>query len=85
MIQSWNNAAEQIFGYSKQDAIGKPINILAFSGQEDEIDNIINIIREGEIYSYETIRQKKDGETVAVLLPWPRLPIFQAILSAPPP
>lgn len=68
VIQSWNNAAEQIFGYTRDDAIGRPINILAFPGQEDEIDNIINIIRKGEIYSYETIRQKKDSETVAVFI-----------------
>ncbi|NLI92287.1 MAG: PAS domain S-box protein [Peptococcaceae bacterium] len=67
-ILSWNNAAEQIFGYNKEEIIGQTINILAFPGQEDEIDNIISIIRSGQIYSYETIRQKKDLETVAVFI-----------------
>jgi PAS domain S-box-containing protein len=67
-ILSWNNAAEQIFGYSKEEIVGKPIHILGFPGQEEELDDIISVIRRGEIYSYETIRQKKDLETVAVFI-----------------
>jgi len=67
-ILSWNNAAEQIFGYSKEEILGQSINVLAFQGQEDEIGKIINIIRHGDTYSYETIRHKKDGETVAVFI-----------------
>lgn len=67
-ILSWNRAAEQIFGFTKEDAIGKSIRILALPEQNDEMDSIIDVIRQGEIYSYETIRQKKDGETVAVFI-----------------
>ena len=65
-IMSWNNGAEKIFGYSKEEVIGKPIYMLAFPEQRDEIDNIISIIRKGETYSYESIRQKKAGEVVSV-------------------
>lgn len=67
-ILSWNNAAEQIFGFSKEEIIGQSIRVLAFLDQEEEMENLINIIRKGEIYSYETIRQKKGGETVAVFI-----------------
>lgn len=67
-IQSWNNAAEKIFGFSKEEIIGQTIHILAFPDQQEEMDNLINIIRRGETYSYETIRQKRDGETVAVFI-----------------
>ncbi len=67
-IISWNNAAEQIFGYSKEEIMGQRIHILGFPGQEEEIDNIINIIRQGDTYSYETVRQRKGGETVAVFI-----------------
>ena len=67
-IMSWNNAAEKIFGYSKQEIIGKPIYILAFPEQKEEIDNIIGVIRKGETYSYESTRQKKTGELVSVFI-----------------
>lgn len=67
-ILSWNNAAEQIFGYSKREIIGQPIYKLAFPEQEDEIDYIIDVISKGETYSYETLRKKKGGETVAVYI-----------------
>ncbi|HHV63564.1 MAG TPA: PAS domain S-box protein [Peptococcaceae bacterium] len=67
-IQSWNKAAEKIFGFSKDEIIGQTIHLLAFPDQREEMDNLINIIRRGETYSYETIRQKKDGETVAVFI-----------------
>ena len=67
-ILSWNNAAEQIFGFEKTKIINQPISILAFPGQDDEVNKIINVIRRGEIYSYETIRQKKSGEAVALFI-----------------
>ncbi|KUO59508.1 MAG: hypothetical protein APF84_19600 [Gracilibacter sp. BRH_c7a] len=67
-IMSWNNAAEQIFGYSKEEIIGQSINLLAFPEQKDEMDNIIRIIRNGETYSYESIRHRKTGEVVVVFI-----------------
>ena len=67
-ITSWNNAAEQIFGYSKEEIIGKSISILAFAEQKDEMEKIIGIIRNGETYSYESIRQKKTGEVAVVFI-----------------
>lgn len=67
-ILSWNNAAEKIFGYSKEEILGKSIYILGFPEQKEEMDNIISIIQKGETYSYETIRQKKTGEIVAVFI-----------------
>ncbi len=67
-ITSWNNAAEQIFGYSKEEIIGKSINKLAFPEQKDEMEKIIDIIYNGETYSYESIRQKKTGEVAVVFI-----------------
>lgn len=67
-ITSWNNAAEQIFGYSKKEIIGKSIAMLAFPEQKDEMEKIIGIIRNGETYSYESIRRKKTGEVAVVFI-----------------
>lgn len=67
-IISWNNAAEQIFGYSKKEIIGKSIAMLAFPEQKDEMDKIIGIIRNGEKYSFESIRKKKTGDVAVVFI-----------------
>lgn len=68
IIMSWNNAAEKIFGYSKEEILGQPIYMLAFPEQNEELDNIVRVIQKGETYSYETIRQRKSGEIVAVFI-----------------
>lgn len=68
LIMTWNKAAEKIFGYSKDEIIGRPIYVLGLPGQQEELDNIISKIRRGETYSYETIRKKKTGELVSVYI-----------------
>lgn len=67
-IASWNNAAENIFGYSREEIIGRPISTLALPGQEESINLIIEKIRKGDTFSYETIRLRKTGEIVTVFI-----------------
>ena len=63
VIASWNESAERLFGYSAEEAIGKPVTMLIPTDRDNEEPEIINRIRRGErIEHYETIRQRKDGE-----------------------
>ena len=69
VITSWNRAAEELFGYTSQEAIGKSIKML-FPPERinDEVD-ILERIRAGErVEKYETGRFRKDGSTVDVSL-----------------
>jgi PAS domain S-box-containing protein len=69
IISSWNKSAERLFGYTAQEAIGKPITILIPSERLDEEPKILARIRRGErIDHYETVRQRKDGSLIDVLL-----------------
>ena len=62
IITSWNQGAEQVFGYEAGEVIGKPISILIPADHLDEEPDILNRIRRGErIDHYETIRIRKDG------------------------
>ncbi|NWG25374.1 MAG: PAS domain S-box protein, partial [Pseudorhodoplanes sp.] len=68
-ITSWNKGAERIFGYSAQEAIGRPVTMLIPEDHQDEEPRILERIRRGErIAHYETKRQRKDGSLIDISL-----------------
>jgi PAS domain S-box-containing protein len=68
-ILSWNPGAERLYGYTPEEAIGKPITMLIPSDQPDEEPQIIERIKRGErIDHYETVRMRKDGKRVDISL-----------------
>ena len=68
-IQSWNPAAQRIFGYAPEEAIGKPILMLMPPERENEEAAILERIRNGErIQHYETVRRRKNGSLVDISL-----------------
>ncbi|HEY6005853.1 MAG TPA: PAS domain S-box protein, partial [Anaeromyxobacter sp.] len=68
-ITSWNPAAEQIYGYSSAEILGKPIALLLHSDRPDEMSEILGKIGKGErVEHYETVRVRKDGKTISVSL-----------------
>ena len=69
IITSWNEGAEQIFGYATEEVIGRPITILIPSDRRDEELAIIERVRRGErIKHYETVRQRKNGSLIVISL-----------------
>ncbi|UCI24629.1 sensor histidine kinase [Mesorhizobium sp. B2-8-5] len=69
IITDWNQAAERVFGYSAEEAIGQSILMLIPDHMQNEESEIIARIRGGErIPSFETTRRRKDGSLVAVSL-----------------
>jgi PAS domain S-box-containing protein len=69
MIESWNRAAEKLFGYSPEEAIGQSVEILMPADRPDDARTIIARIRKGEaVDHYETLRRAKDGRLIDVSL-----------------
>jgi PAS domain S-box-containing protein len=70
MITSWNAGAEQMYGYTSREAVGKSIFMLAPEGVPlDEMKAFLNRLRRGErIKNFETLRRKKDGSSINVSL-----------------
>jgi len=67
-ITSWNKAAEELFGYSAKEVIGKNFKLLIPVENSGEIEKIDKFIRRGRPLSdYETVRVKKDGTRIPVL------------------
>ena len=68
-IVSWNRGAERVYGYSAAEAIGSSVNMLMPGGAAEELDPIFEKLRRGErVEHYETIRLRKDGESIHVSL-----------------
>ena len=68
-ITSWNRGAEKVYGYLRNEIIGKNISMLIPKGREREEPEIIRRIVGGEyVQHYDTQRVTKDGKVVDVSL-----------------
>lgn len=68
-ITSWNIGAQQIFGYTEKEILGKSIYVLIPDSRKKEEALILGKIRNGErINHFETIRVTKSGKEIPVSL-----------------
>ena len=68
-ITAWNSAAERIYGYSAQEALGKHISLIVPHEKLEELNGEMACIRRGQaLRIYETMRRRKDGGLVDVSL-----------------
>jgi PAS domain S-box-containing protein len=67
-VRTWNDGAERMFGYTRDEIVGRSVSILLPPDSRD-FDAIAAKLRRGEIVSrYETVRRRKDGTLVDVSL-----------------
>jgi len=69
LIQTWNEGAERIFGYKKQEVLGRHVAFLRPPESADDEAVFLDHIRCGKrIHHYETRRQCKDGRIIDISL-----------------
>ena len=69
MITSWNAAAEALYGYAAEEAIGRNGTILLPPGHEGETKELIKRMLRGDRgFGFETQHLRKDGSLVDVAL-----------------
>jgi PAS domain S-box-containing protein len=69
VITSWNRAAERMYGYAAEEAVGRSIGMLVPDDRPDELPAILARLRRGEpISRYETERVRRDGTRLTVSL-----------------
>jgi PAS domain S-box-containing protein len=64
LIQSWNPAAEHIFGFTAAEAIGQPVTMLIPWERREEENQILEKVKHGEQVHLETIRVTKTGKRI---------------------
>jgi PAS domain S-box-containing protein len=66
-IETWNPAAERLYGYTAAEAVGKPISVVARPGGEPEIAGNTLTLRQGvAVRPYEAQRRRRDGQLIWV-------------------
>src|SRR5437763_1942254 len=69
IIRSWNKAAERMFGYSAEEAVGKSIRMLIPDELQGEEDMVLAKRAAGEkVEHYETVRLRRDGTRLLISL-----------------
>jgi two-component system, chemotaxis family, CheB/CheR fusion protein len=66
-IETWNQAAERLYGYSAEEAIGRDVRFLCTPEGARDVDDLLTAIRRGErIDHVTTMRVRKDGTPIDV-------------------
>ena len=70
VITSWNLAAEELYGFTAHEAIGRSmLDLIVPKDRADEPEAIVSRLLEGDgVRQYTTQRQRKDGTMLAVSL-----------------
>ena len=69
VVQTWNGAAERMFGYTESEIVGRPISLIIPRERLSEEDEVLARVRSGRsIDHFETVRQRKDGSLVEISL-----------------
>jgi PAS domain S-box-containing protein len=66
-IRLWNPAAERIFGWTREEILGRDGLPMAPPSKRAESEDLFERVRAGQwVNDYETVRQRKDGALVPV-------------------
>ncbi len=68
-ITSWNGAAERMFGYTPEEAIGQHVTLIIPPELVDEEYAILGKVKSGrKVEHFETVRRRKDGSAISISL-----------------
>ncbi|MBB5812582.1 PAS domain S-box-containing protein [Streptomyces collinus] len=83
-ITYWNTAAQRLYGYTSEEAVGQHVSLLATPERKDEITQLLERLRQGEkIEHFETLRVTSTGAMLDVdVTLWPTRDAAGAVVGA---
>jgi PAS domain S-box-containing protein len=68
-IRTWNRGAERLYGYSRDEAVGRSVQMLVPGDRAEEWSHVMSRLARGEtMEQLETERVRNDGQRIAVAL-----------------
>lgn len=69
MIQSWNPAAERLYGYRADEVLGRSIEIIEPPELEGDVGRVVDrVVNGGFVDHCETVRMSRDGRRIDIVL-----------------
>lgn len=69
IVTDWNSGAERLYGYGREDMVGRPLMLLIPADRQNEEREILARIGNGEhVGHFETFRLHKDGRSIPISL-----------------
>lgn len=69
IVRFWNRGAEELYGYSSPEVIGRHISVIVPPDRIDELNEIVaRVIDNKETMHLETVRRHKDGARIDIAL-----------------
>jgi two-component system CheB/CheR fusion protein len=68
LVTSWNRGAEEMYGYTAQETVGRSIEVLVPPDRREELRSILRQVARGHVGQAESVRVHKDGRRLDVLL-----------------
>lgn len=69
IVTDWNSGAERLYGYGREEMVGRPLMLLMPPDRQNEEREILARIRNGEhVGHFETVRLRKDGSGIPISL-----------------
>src|SRR5215208_3037880 len=73
----WNRAAEEIYGWASEEALGRSLRDLTVSEESlEKVEEVVSELRTGRTWSGEVLLRRKDGSYVPVFVT--ATPLFDA-------
>ncbi|MBN8920577.1 MAG: PAS domain S-box protein [Rhizobiales bacterium] len=66
IIQTWNEGAARLYGFTAEEAVGQPLSIIAPDDGRDEVEDLSGRTIAGERVFHEAMRRHKSGRLIPV-------------------